>query len=465
MVEIIEIVTSDYTKVEREHYDIFRKVQDAISDGKASITVLNDNKIFSNRKLNIISNRFSDMMTQNYVGVLYFKNEHTEAKISILSRFDKDDKDKGQQQFLKYMLEKVGEQHINLLKTVDAFVGKDTNLKDLFYIRFIELLQKAHNKGYYRKYQKQQYNDSKPKGSININRYVKNLGLKNGKIPYDVRERVLANPINILLLKAYEKMLKEGNGDIKQILELSPSIRKYMQQLKYEVPEFANYDVHKLLKETSNAIAHPYYALTEELRRVARDILMNKGIELFSNENVNVHGILINVNSLWEKFVTNMLRSSKYISEYDVKSQDKRDVLQNSLSNPLTAITPDIVLYKNELPLVVLDAKHKLKWQESVVNDEKNNAFRDDIFQIVSYMNFLNCSIGGVIFPYSKDEEIILDNLEGRSLSQLEQRKFLLTIPLNIKRKGKHFNEEMDRECALVTERLESEIQKMLQKK
>lgn len=452
-----EIITSDYAKLIEEERDVLREIQDAINKGSATITVLNDKDIFGSRKVNIISTNFAETMTQNYVGVLHYKTDDEEVTVKILSRFDKADPN---QQFLNYMLHKVGDSNIHITHEMSALVSKDTMLKRLFFLRFIELLQLAHKKGIYRQYRTLQYNDPKLKGSLNINRYIKRAGLKDGNITYDVRERVINNPINVLLLQAYEKMLKDGDANIRMITEQMPAIRAYIQQLEKEIPTYSSYDVHKLLKETKHAVTHPYYLVIEELRKVARDILMNRGIDIFLNSRTAVHGVLLDVNLLWEQFVVHMLNHSPHMEKYKVKSQQHIKVLNLGNNNSsLTTIIPDTVFYDGDKPVFILDAKHKLKWQQVVIDGEVTSSFRDDIFQIVSYMNFLSCHSGGVIFPYSREDEIVSEKLEARKLSPSATQKSFLTIPLRIMEKGKGFIAAMDEECERVTKTLYKSIQ------
>ena len=53
---------------------------------------------------------------------------------------------------------------------------------------------------------------------------------------------------------------------------------------------------------------------------------------------------------------------------------------------------------------MVLDAKYRKPWEDFVDNQTWSEYVRNDYFQVISYMHIFQCSVGGIICPYSNDE-------------------------------------------------------------
>ena len=69
---------------------------------------------------------------------------------------------------------------------------------------FIEQLEKAQLKGYYKTYRRFEKNDDKVKGTLDIARHIRlNAGQKNGRIAYSYRENTINNYLNQLIVAAY----------------------------------------------------------------------------------------------------------------------------------------------------------------------------------------------------------------------------------------------------------------------
>src|SRR5690554_6543804 len=113
----------------------------------------------------------------------------------------------------------------------------------LLMLIFVNQLELALNQGLYRQYQIKEYNDSKIKGRIDINRHIKLNPLQNGKIAYSTREYTVMNPINQLILLADHYLEKKYNESYKSILFQRRDLQAQLTSLKSTIPDYKTLNV------------------------------------------------------------------------------------------------------------------------------------------------------------------------------------------------------------------------------
>ena len=137
--------------------------------------------------------------TNNIMGFISYNN----TQIKISSRFAFND---NEDYFLHYMLMKVLSLNVvNLEHSKDY----DDSFDFLIYM-FIHFFQKAIRQGIYKSYQKREYNDANVRGTIDINRHIKNNIPFNGKISYNTREYSYDNNITQLIRHTIEYINKKN---------------------------------------------------------------------------------------------------------------------------------------------------------------------------------------------------------------------------------------------------------------
>ncbi|ELV04526.1 5-methylcytosine restriction system component- like protein [Brachyspira hampsonii 30599] len=130
--------------------------------------------------------------TNNIMGFISYKN----TQIKISSRFANDNND----YFLHYMLMRV--LNLNIIN-LDHSKDYDDSFDFLIYM-FISFFKKALRHGLFKQYKSVKHNDCHIKGTIDINRYIKNNIPFNGKISYNTREYSYDNNITQLIRHTIE---------------------------------------------------------------------------------------------------------------------------------------------------------------------------------------------------------------------------------------------------------------------
>lgn len=324
-----------------------------------------------------------------YAGILSFRGK----TIVIHSRFDHSDKD----YFLSYVLRKLSVP----ARSSDTLAppAASGTIEELLLPRvFLELLVSACGVGLYRQYQTVLYNDSSPRGHIDIARHIRLNPMENGRIAYSSRVYTIDNPVNHLILAAYTALRGKYGGEMARLLQSDSRLRRPVQALSEQLGsvDLSPASIRQLVHKADAPITHPMHRRYETLRRMSIMILRSEGLDLFSQtDNLRASGILIPMDRVWERLLESLF------PEDILRAQTKFDVLGGRRQ-----LKPDLLL-----PAAVFDAKYRLPWTQTY-DDEirkktrstwKRDGIRADVFQVVSYMYALRRSTGGVIFPYPSD--------------------------------------------------------------
>lgn len=313
------------------------------------------------------------LTTGNIVGFIGVNGQ----SVSIQSRFTEHaDKDF----FLHYMLDKVlGINIVNLPHGTAA----DQIFNFLLFL-FPKFLNDALSQGIYKEYQRNEYNDSNVRGTIDINRHLKTNTPFNGRIAYRTREFSHDNNVTELIRHAIDYISKTRFG--KALLENDSEIHANVSRIIAATPRYNRQERDRIIRNNLKIVSHPYYSRYTPLRKLCLRILRHEKIKYGSNDN-EIFGILFDVSWLWEEYLATIFIPQGF-SHPDNRKKIGRIYLAKA--NKLDRY-PD---FYREQDSIIIDAKYK-KYKRSIN--------RDDIHQIISYMYRLKGHVGVFIKP--RDEE------------------------------------------------------------
>ena len=227
------------------------------------------------------------ILTNNIMGFIGYNN----TQIKISSRFAVND---NEDYFLHYMLMKVLSLNIvNLEHSKDY----DDSFDFLIYM-FISFFKRALRQGLFKQYKSIKHNDSNVKGTIDINRYIKNNIPFNGRISYNTREYSYDNNITQLIRHTIEYI----NTKNRYILSYDSEIKNYVQQIFYSTPSYDRNKRESVINKNLNKLSHPYYYEYEPLRKICIQILRHEKLKYGTNNNT-VYGLLFDGAWLFEEYL------------------------------------------------------------------------------------------------------------------------------------------------------------------
>lgn len=228
-----------------------------------------------------------------------------ETEIRIHSRFDKtnDDSEKdANDYFLYHMLATVF--HVNLFK-LDTTSSKKNNILDLLMVMFPQMLKDAMSQGLYKEYRTYKYNDARVKGTIEVNRFIRENIPFQGRVAYRTREFSHDNKILQLVRHTIEYMRSHPWG--KGLLNNDLDTRSNVLQIINATPSYIKRERLRVLSDNRHPMSHPYYTKYRALQQLCLSILRHEGL-LYGEEKDKVHGILFDGAWLWEEYVACLLK-------------------------------------------------------------------------------------------------------------------------------------------------------------
>ena len=308
--------------------------------------------------------------TGNVMGFLGCGKE----RLMISSRFAAGEKDF----FLQYMLDRV----LDFPNVFDLETESDANnqLLNILMFLFPLYLKTAMRKGLFKTYIHVEYNDSNPKGNINIARHIKQNTPFVGKIAYDQREQSLNNDISQLIRHTIEYIREKRNGnqilarakeDVKRIVEVTPNYKLHDRQ--------------KVLQNNrKHTIRHAYFREYRALQQLCILILQHQKQELGSGIN-RVYGVLFDGAWLWEEYVNSLV--SQWFHHPKNKAHSGAEQLFSG-ERKIGLIYPDFI-GKDPADRILADAKYK----------PFENIGNRDYLQLLAYMMRFESKKGLYFYP------------------------------------------------------------------
>lgn len=358
------------------------------------------------------------IQTNNIMGFISYNN----TQIKISSRFAVND---NEDYFLHYMLMKVLSLNVvNLEHSKDY----DDSFDFLIYM-FISFFKRALRQGLFKQYKLIKHNDSNVKGTIDINRYIKNNIPFNGKISYNTREYRYDNNITQLIRHTIEYI----NTKNRYLLSYDNEIKDYIHQIFYSTPSYERNKRESIINKNLKQLSHPYYYEYEPLRKICIQILRHEKLK-YGREDNTVYGLLFDGAWLFEEYLNSFLGKENFIHAENRNSKNGIKLLNNGWR-----VYPDFYKIENDNN-IVLDAKYKrLNYSDSESID------RNDKHQIVSYAYTLNAKKAGFIYPTEIDNykendggNSFIGNLNNKNID-CKIHKYALKIPSK-NSNGENFN-------------------------
>lgn len=335
------------------------------------------------------------------------------ARASVVDNDDRSNQEEAIEEdyFLHYMLQKV--LCINLFDLKHS--RNQTNLFDFLVYLFPYFLKKALSQGLYKEYQKQSYNDSSLKGTIDVKAHLRKNLLFRGNVAYSVREHSFDNPISQLIRHAIELIKQKPN--LRDVLHSDSETLDFVNLIVQHTPSYHVRDRHTIINMNRRPFVHPYFTEYSGLQKICLQILRYEGLK-YANNDDKAHGILFDGAWLWEEYLNTLLSPIGYDHPTNNTRQGGMKVYAQKFSGNNVRRYPDFVKDNR----IILDAKYK-----RMKNNEIN---RDDLNQVLSYLFLYKANIGGYIAPSditNLDLNMGLLNGFGGSIY-----KFKLAIPQKV---------------------------------
>ena len=319
-------------------------------------------------------------------------------RIKIRSRFDNGRDD----YLLHYMLQKVLSFNVIDLN----HNNEQENVFDFLMFIFPYYLKNALRQGLYREYQNYEHNDSNLRGTINVGKHISRNIPFVGNIAYSTREYSHDNSMMQLIRHTIEFMKNKRYGCA--VLDID---RDTIDSVKIIIEHTQSYDKGERANVISKNLrfkSHPYYTEYKPLQSLCLQILRMEEVKYGDCED-KISGILFDGAWLWEEYVNTILRAHGFKHPENKKKKGGIALFEDRQDDGKIHWSgiryPDF--YKKD---IVLDTKYK-----KLGNYEKvSKVDRNDVHQVITYMQNIGASKGGFVVPLeSKQTAIPISHLKN----------------------------------------------------
>jgi 5-methylcytosine-specific restriction enzyme subunit McrC len=343
-------------------------------------------------KLYTKANKSREYMIQTglFAGVVYHKN----CQFNITTAYG--------DIFLRRMLNYVNDIYVD---TKEVIARKNLNQNEFQQILahlFIQSMERVSSMGLPQKYEQRSERNTKVRGKINFNEYIRRDMPFQGMITTSIQERVYVQEIIDVLYHACKK-LERNFGK-----EVHSKVHGTFQLLKENVsPLYPSTSVVKRAKNHS-VLLNPMYSGFRKTLEYAEIIINELDLENTNESNyTHTHGYLFDVSQLFEVYLEKLL--SNHFKDWIVSGQEELIVYESTFYR--RKMFPDLVLRnKNTRQILVFDAKFK---RMRLIKDDLD---RSDFYQIHSYIQYFepDSVLGGLLYPLSN--QIQTDKMHANSL-------------------------------------------------
>ena len=303
-----------------------------------------------------------------------------DLQIKIKSRFDT-----GRDDFLlHYMLQKV--LSFNLFDL--SHNNEQEDVFDFIMFMFPYFLKSALRQGVYREYQNYRHNDANLKGTIDIGRHIARNIPFVGNIAYSTREYSHDNNMTELIRHTIEFMKTKKYGQ--SVLNIDKETVENVNTIIEHTPLYSKNDRSSIMSKNLRMKIHPYYTEYRPLQTLCMQILRMEEVK-YGESDDEICGILFDGAWLWEEYVNTILSDIGFIHP-----ENKLHKGGIYLFDDHSGVRyPDF--YKDNF---VLDAKYKRLGSY----DKVSKVDRDDVHQVIAYINALHATRGGFVAPLEKKQ-------------------------------------------------------------
>ena len=321
----------------------------------------------------------------NYVGIIKINNLIIEIlpKISLSNDIIKDRK------MLIFMLSKCNKLSVDIKELLNSNILNNSLLDILAKVYSKKLLNEL-QKGLYREYVSKEEALSIIKGKILISKSIKENTINKNKMNCKYDEFTEDNLFNAILKRAINVILFSiKNDDVKKELNIINNLFNDVSDIYISNNIILNYKLNRM----NNRFL--------ECFTLAKLILLNSSMDKSLGKE-NGFSILFEMNYLYEEYIGVLLKEAFNDTNISINTQEKsRYLLWNTLKerNEI-ALKPDIVIYKDNKPKVIIDTK----WKRSSI-DNRETYSQSDIYQMYAYITtYTECE--ECILLYPREENI-----------------------------------------------------------
>lgn len=320
----------------------------------------------------------------NYVGIIKVKNLIVEIlpKISLSNDIIKD------REMLMFMLSKCNKLSVDIKELLNSNI-LNNSLLDILAKVFSKKILNELQKGLYREYVSKEEALSMIKGKILISKSIKENTINKNKMNCKYDEFTEDNLFNAILKRAINVILFSiKNNDVKKELNIINNIFNDISDIYIPNNIILNYKLNRM----NNRFL--------ECFTLAKLILLNSSMDKSLGKE-NGFSILFEMNYLYEEYIGVLLKEAFNDTNISINTQEKsRYLLWNTLKerNEI-ALKPDIVIYKDNKPKVIIDTK----WKSSSINNREIYS-QSDIYQMYAYITtYTECEECILLYPKFED--------------------------------------------------------------
>lgn len=320
----------------------------------------------------------------NYVGIIKLKNLIVEIlpKISLSNDIIKD------REMLMFMLSKCNKLSVDIKELLNSNI-LNNSLLDILAKVFSKKLLNELQKGLYREYVSKEEALSMIKGKILISKSIKENTINKNKMNCKYDEFTEDNLFNAILKRAINVILFSiKNNDVKKELNIINNIFNDISDIYIPNNIILSYKLNRM----NNRFL--------ECFTLAKLILLNSSMDKSLGKE-NGFSILFEMNYLYEEYIGVLLKEAFNDTNISINTQEKsRYLLWNTLKerNEI-ALKPDIVIYKDNKPKVIIDTK----WKSSSINN-RGIYSQSDIYQMYAYITtYTECEECILLYPKFED--------------------------------------------------------------
>ena len=263
-----------------------------------------------------------------------------------------------------------------------------TSIYEIFIYLFANSLLKEIERGFYRKYVKVRKEEKFLKGKLLVDKQIKKLPHQRHKFSIEYNEFTENNLLNqIFYYTTYISMQKTKWQNNKKLLAKLMLIFEDINLRKISSHDFKRVHFTRLNERFKKSFS------------LAKIILSTFG----AVEGEDAVGFFVDMNDLFEKFICSILSRNL---DFEVRYQNKFQIFKKEGLEGIKNIDqkPDYVIYKDDKPLLVLDAKYR----EINKENGKITISTEILRQIYTYAKYYsikhNYNVKSVlIFPKSKN--------------------------------------------------------------
>ncbi|MCI6457639.1 MAG: McrC family protein, partial [Clostridium sp.] len=309
-------------------------------------------------------------------------------------------------EILVFMLSKCNKLSVDINELLNSNI-LNNSLLDILAKVFSKKLLNVLQKGLYREYVSKEEALSTIKGKILISKSIKENTINKNKMNCKYDEFTEDNLFNAILKRAINVILFSiKNDDVKKELNIINNIFNDVSDIYISNNIILNYKLNRM----NNRFL--------ECFTLAKLILLNSSMDKSLGKE-NGFSILFEMNYLYEEYIGVLLKEVFNDTNISINTQEKsRYLLWNTLKerNEI-ALKPDIVIYKDNKPKIIIDTK----WKSATI-DGKEVYTQGDIYQMYAYITtYEECQQCILLYPKTNEnvkhsEWVLNDDIRNKKI-------------------------------------------------